>query len=117
MEHFGFTIGRSRTIEYDRNDNRLLQFIIRHEPGFSNCISCGGCTATCIAGNLTDFNVRKMNMLLRRGEIAHISEEIDKCMLCGKCYMVCPRGINTRAVIMLIKKGLTIYEQLETGNS
>ncbi|MBQ3174194.1 MAG: 4Fe-4S binding protein, partial [Alistipes sp.] len=33
-------------------------------------------------------------------------EELNKCMLCGKCRLVCPRGINTRAMIMLIKRKL-----------
>lgn len=27
-------------------------------------------------------------------------------MLCGKCRLVCPRGINTRGVVMLIKRKL-----------
>jgi len=112
---FGFALSRSRTIEYDLNDNRLLNYVISHEPGFSICMSCGACTATCSAGTLTDFNVRRMNLLLRRGEIVHIGEEINKCMLCGKCYMVCPRGINTRSVIMLIKKGITLFNQAETA--
>ena len=34
------------------------------------------------------------------------SDEINKCMLCGKCRLVCPRGINTRGVVMLIKRKL-----------
>ena len=27
-------------------------------------------------------------------------------MLCGKCRLVCPRGINTRGVVLLIKRKL-----------
>ncbi|HAD56734.1 MAG TPA: (4Fe-4S)-binding protein, partial [Alistipes sp.] len=29
--------------------------------------------------------------------------------LCGKCRLVCPRGINTRAVVMKIKRELGDY--------
>ena len=33
-------------------------------------------------------------------------EELSKCMLCGKCRLVCPRGINTREIVLTIKKHL-----------
>ena len=42
----------------------------------------------------------------RRGEYKGAYEEISKCMLCGKCRLVCPRGINTRGLVMLIKRKL-----------
>jgi Fe-S oxidoreductase len=51
-----------------------------------------------------------MNLLLRRGETAELETEIQKCMLCGKCMLVCPRGINIRNVIMLIKKSIPKYK-------
>jgi heterodisulfide reductase subunit C len=44
--------------------------------------------------------------MLRRGETVELESEIKKCMLCGKCQLVCPRGINLRNVIMLIKKSV-----------
>ena len=65
-----------------------------------------GCTAVCTAGNLTEFNFRKVHTLVRRGEYQGAYEEMNKCMLCGKCRLVCPRGINTRGVVMLIKRKL-----------
>ena len=34
-------------------------------------------------------------------------------MLCGKCQLVCPRGVNTRNVILLIKKGISQIKQSE----
>ena len=45
------------------------------------CIGCGGCTATCTAGNLTDFNFRKLHTLVRRGEYQGVYEQMNKCML------------------------------------
>ena len=42
----------------------------------------------------------------RRGEYREAYEQMDKCMLCGKCRLVCPRGINTREIVLTIKKHL-----------
>ena len=35
-------------------------------PSSKLCIGCGGCSATCTAGNLTEFNIRKLQMLVKR---------------------------------------------------
>ena len=48
--------------------------------------------------------IRILHTLVRRGEYQGVYEQMNKCMLCGKCRLVCPRGINTRAVVMLIKR-------------
>jgi heterodisulfide reductase subunit C len=109
MKKFGFAAIEPRTIDFSQFDGRLLRYVLKEEPSFSRCLSCGGCTATCSAVNLVDFNIRRLSLLIRRGEIENLAHEIDKCMLCGKCTLVCPRGINTRHVIMLIKKGIVIY--------
>jgi heterodisulfide reductase subunit C len=111
MSEFGFlTPTASRQIDFHTFDKRLLKGVLEHEPSFLTCISCGGCTATCSAGNLTDFNVRKIGLLLRRGEIDKLSVEIEKCMFCGKCMLVCPRDINIRNVVLLIKKGISLLK-------
>lgn len=110
MKNFGYHIPKDRQIDYDQHDHRILNFILEGEPSFIICISCGGCTATCSAGNLIDFNIRKLNMLLRRGETEDLEREINKCMLCGKCMLVCPRGINTRNVILKIKEAIVKFK-------
>ena len=84
MINFGFSISKPRTIDIDRNNLRKSNEIMHEMPELQTCIGCGTCTATCTAGNLTEF----------------------KCMLCGKCRLLCPRGINTRGVVMLIKRKL-----------
>lgn len=113
MKQFGYTTIKSRTIDYKQINTTLIHYIVENEPSFSACISCGSCTATCSAANLTFFNIRRLNIQIRLGEFENIRQEIDKCMLCGKCLLVCPRGINTRNVIMLIKKGLVTYNLVE----
>lgn len=104
MGGFGFEISTGRQIDYDKNNQTLYHFLIKHEPSIQVCIGCGACTATCTSGNFTHFNFRKLQMLLSRGETINIKQEISKCMLCGKCKLVCPRGVNTRNIIFSLKR-------------
>ena len=106
---FGFSINRPRAVNMDTNDMQAAQQLLREMPELQACIGCGGCTATCTAGNLTEYNFRKVHTLVRRGEYQKVYEELNKCMLCGKCRLVCPRGINTRRVVMTIKRLLGEY--------
>lgn len=43
-------------------------------------------------------------MAFSRGRYEGLSEQLDHCMLCGKCLLVCPRGVNIRALIMNMRK-------------
>jgi heterodisulfide reductase subunit C len=47
-----------------------------------------------------------MNTFNRRGEIEPLREEVTRCMLCGKCLLVCPRGVNTRNVVSLAAEAI-----------
>jgi heterodisulfide reductase subunit C len=106
---FGYIIHEDRQIDYDKTEKKIRQYVRSFEPSFNICISCGACTATCSSGNYTDFNPRKIFTLIKRGEVEGLNNEIKKCMLCGKCFLVCPRGINTRNLILSIRKALDIY--------
>jgi heterodisulfide reductase subunit C len=106
MIDFGYKINADRQIDYDRNDRRLALYILENEPTFSICISCGTCTATCSAGNYTYLNLREMIVLIKRGEAKNIKTDIEKCMLCGKCQLACPRGVNTRNIILTIHRAI-----------
>ena len=109
MPQFGFTISQPRAVNLDANDMVIAERILREMPELQSCIACGSCTATCTAGNLTDFNFRKVHTLVKRGEYRKVYEELGKCMMCGKCRLVCPRGINTRGLIIKIKRELGDY--------
>lgn len=100
MNFWGYNISESRSIQYDKNDKRMAETIAREVPSSKLCIGCGGCTAGCTTGNLTDFNIRKIQMLMKRGEDKEAREQLSKCMLCGKCMLVCPRGVETRKMIL-----------------
>ncbi len=106
MKNFGFTAVKPRVIDYDSNDREVLKYLLKKEASFALCIGCGACAATCTASKFTTFSLRKMNILVRRGENDEIRNEIDRCMLCGKCTLVCPRGVNTRSVVFYIREAL-----------
>ena len=114
MINFGYKINKDRQIDYDKNDHRLAEYIKKYEASYKLCISCGACTATCSTANLTDFyNIRRLNLFLLRGEIGEIRKHINKCMYCGKCELVCPRNVNTRKVLLLMKEGINKIMQNE----
>lgn len=104
MGNFGFTLLKERHIDYDKNDRSIAEYISEREPSFRLCIECGCCSATCTTGNFTRFSLRELQILLKRGENEQVGENINKCMLCGKCTLVCPRGVNTRNVVMLARE-------------
>lgn len=100
---FGYSISRDRQIDYDSLPKDIYRKLQVLEPTVNACISCGTCAATCSAARFTSFSLRKYILLLRRGEPKEVAENIDKCMFCGKCLLVCPMGVNTRNVIHSIK--------------
>lgn len=104
MNKFGFSITKGRQINYDLNDRSVAEFIYSKEPSFRLCIECGCCAATCTTGSFTSFSLRELNILIKRGENEKVRNDIRKCMLCGKCTLVCPRGVNTRNVVMLARE-------------
>ncbi len=108
MDRFGFTISKGRQIDFDANDRSIAEYVAEREPSFRICIECGCCSATCTTGNLTAFSLREIQILIRRGENEHVRDKLKKCMLCGKCILVCPRGVNTRNVIMLAREAYEI---------
>jgi len=104
MKDFGYTISHDRQIDYDALPKDIYRRLQDMEPSVNACISCGTCAATCSAAQFTGFSLRKYILLLRRGEHKEVLENIDKCMLCGKCQLVCPMGVNTRNVVFSIQK-------------
>ncbi len=112
MGKFGFTISKGRQIDYDSNDRSFADYIYDNEPSFRLCIECGCCSATCTTGNFTAFSLRELHILIKRGENEQVRNNLKKCMLCGKCILVCPRGVNTRNIVILAKQ---VY--LKAGNN
>ena len=105
-KQFGFTVHKDRQIDLDTVDQELYRRVCTAEPSIHLCISCGTCAATCTAAKLTSFSLRKIILQVRRGQIQGLADEAEKCMLCGKCQMICPRGVSTRNLVLQINKSL-----------
>jgi Heterodisulfide reductase, subunit C len=101
---FGFDISVGRQINYEANDRSIAEYLFEKEPSIRRCIECGGCSATCTTSEFTAFSLRELMILIKRGETDGVFMNLKKCMLCGKCTLVCPRGVNTRNIIVLAKK-------------
>lgn len=101
---FGFDISRGRQINYEANNRDIAEYLFETEPSIRRCIECGGCSATCTTAGFTTFSLRELMILIKRGETDGVHRNLKKCMLCGKCTLVCPRGVNTRNIIVLAKK-------------
>ena len=106
MKDFGFGLKKSGVMDLDGIDWTLFREIAAEEPSFMNCFYCGTCTATCSAGKYTGFNLRRLQLLVKRGQWEEVAQRIPECMLCCKCQWVCPKGVNTRHIVMLINKKL-----------
>ena len=81
INFWGYSISETRSINYDTNDKSMTEHIARVVPS-------------------TDFDIRKIQMLMKLGENKEAKEQLQKCMLCGKCMLVCPRGVETRKMIL-----------------
>ena len=104
MADFGYASVKSGKTDLDTAGNALAKCISDAEPGFNLCIACGSCVATCSAGRFTRFGFRELIHRIKRGEDKLMIAEAEKCMLCGKCTLVCPRNINTRNIVLLVRK-------------
>jgi heterodisulfide reductase subunit C len=101
---FGYRISQSSKIDLDAASRDVAVHVLRHEPSFASCIGCGTCMATCSAGRFTSFNLRRLQLLTMRGQMENVSIEAEKCMLCGKCQLICPRGVNTRNIVLALHR-------------
>jgi heterodisulfide reductase subunit C len=106
MITFGYSLHTNRQIDFDLNNRRILRFVQKNEASVDWCMSCGTCASGCTAGALTDFSLRRMILMARRGEEEEIKNQVYKCRFCGKCLNACPRGVNTRNVIYWMQQAV-----------
>ncbi len=104
MPDFGFSIKKSRGENLDAVSLEKYYRLLEREPSFKRCFQCGCCSATCSARQFTDFSIRHIHTAFRRGDYASLEQGLRKCMLCGKCTLVCPRGVNLRSLIINMRE-------------
>ena len=111
MIDFGYTLSKSAALKIENLDDSRFKALHKLEPDASMCIGCGSCAASCSAGVFTDMSLRKILLSLQRGDEKEYIGQLQSCMLCGKCQLVCPRGINTRHLILSICKIYSVDKQ------
>ncbi len=104
-DKWGFASGKSNLVNLDQNDTRLYHQLIDKVPGLAACIFCGSCGATCVSA-AEGMNFRLVHLMVRRGELQQVSDMLRVCQLCGKCTLVCPRNVDTRATVFILKTEL-----------
>ena len=98
--NFGYKLSPSSAVDLDKVDFSLYHRIEKIEPDVRICIGCGSCSATCTGQPFSGMSLRKVILSIQRGRENEARQMLSGCMLCGKCTMVCPRGINTRNLII-----------------
>jgi len=106
MIEFGYSLQANRQIDMDQNNLRILKYIRNNEPSIDWCMSCGTCASGCTANATSDLSLRRMILMVRRGEEEEIKDSVYRCRFCGKCLNACPRGVNTRNVIYWMQQAV-----------
>lgn len=104
MVDFGFGLVPSSRINLDLFDSEKYEELAEIEPDVRICMACGSCTAVCTAGKFTPTSLREAIEHIKNAKTDDALKALEACQLCGKCSMVCPRGINTRHLILSINK-------------
>ncbi len=101
---FGFSDAVARNMDLNLPVPKVVDELFLKEPSLKSCISCGNCAAMCSAGYFVDLQFYRLNLMLKRGLIADMKQKAQNCMLCGKCQLTCPRGVNIRNGILLMSE-------------
>lgn len=104
MTDFGYSLTPSSRIDLDKVNKDKWGKLVAAEPDVLKCMACGSCTASCTAGKFTKTSLRSAILYLQNGLEKEALEYIHACLLRGKCFMVCPRAINTRHLLLSINK-------------
>ena len=107
MNKFGYTLSPSSRMDLDKTDLKKFAALATIEPDVLKCMACGSCSASCTAGKFARTSLRSAILALQNGKEADALLLLQGCLLCGKCTMVCPRGINTRHLILAVS---TVYQ-------
>jgi heterodisulfide reductase subunit C len=103
MTDFGFGIHEDLMVDHD-SLSPAYEAVLEEVPSIVACMACGSCSGTCVSSFQSGTGFRKLIMLLKNGSYDRLQRALDYCQFCGKCSLVCPRGINTRKAILEMRK-------------
>lgn len=104
MANFGYSLTPSSRVDLGKFNKEKWEELAALEPDVLKCMACGSCTASCTAGKFTKTSLRSAILYIQNGQEKQALELVQSCLLCGKCFMVCPRAINTRNLLLSINK-------------
>ncbi|HUY01632.1 MAG TPA: 4Fe-4S dicluster domain-containing protein [Candidatus Deferrimicrobium sp.] len=95
-------------VNRDQPNWKLYNEILEKEDigPFINCMTCGKCVGDCIAAENSDFNSRKIIQKILDGDRESLinGNEIWKCFLCDLCTIKCPKNIQIKKLILILRK-------------
>ncbi len=73
---------------------------------FIDCMTCGKCVGDCIAAKNSEFNVRTIIRKILEGNRDDLisGDEIWRCFLCDLCTIKCPKKIEIKKLILILRK-------------
>jgi heterodisulfide reductase subunit C len=109
MTDFGFGIHEYLMIDSDKTSD-LYNLLLLNVPSVAACMSCGSCTGTCNAAVHSGYGFRKIVSCLQNNIYDKIRSSLEVCQFCSKCGLVCPRGVNTRKAMLVLKKNFIVMK-------
>ena len=84
-----------------------LMQVLEHESGqpISRCYQCKKCSAGCPVAPVADLHTNEVIRLVQLGDTERLlnSNRLWLCLSCKTCQARCPNGIDTSAVIDVLK--------------
>jgi heterodisulfide reductase subunit C len=92
----------------NRPDWNFYDSIIEKEDirPFIDCMTCGKCVGDCIAAKNSEFNARKIVQKIIEGHREGLisGDEIWRCFLCDLCTIKCPKKIEIKKLMLILRK-------------
>lgn len=82
----------------------LYEELVTREPSLRLCIGCGTCSSVCVANRRHETRFHKIPLLIKYGLQKEALTYARRCLLCGTCILTCPRNVNIRHVMFLLKQ-------------
>jgi len=103
--------------------DELIRLMKTLDKEVSRCSRCGICQAVCplYAVTKNESDVARGKLTLLDGLMMEmfknpdgVSERLNRCLLCGSCAAVCPRGVNVLEIFLKARMIITSYQGMST---